>query len=430
MNNFWHNIRFAVRQLRKAPGFTLTAVLTLAVGIGALTTVATWTNAVLYNPWPHVGDPSSMRFIDATVLGGEGYSVHYDQFRFVREQNRSFSTAIAFAMNVLNLDLPGSQAQAIEGGTVSSNYFQFLGLQPQIGRFFDADADDRAFGAHDEVVLSDSLWRERFSADPNVIGRTVSLNRHAFTVIGVAPEEFSGIFGGIAEMAWIPLSSVGKLSADPSPDPLQYFGLQVAVRLRPGASDAAAAAELHALARSFARTQPDNAKYSRWDLNLRDSAHFERGLFGIVGQVLPVLMAASILLMVLVCINIASLLGQHAARRRREVAIRTALGATPARIAAQIFTETASAGGRGRARRMGGEHGHVAVALRAASRLRHAARIQFAHRFTHSYFRCRRCCCSHAGLRNVSRPPVSARLADSRRCTKAARPSPAARAAV
>jgi predicted permease len=341
MNNVWNNLRFALRQLRKAPGFTLTAVLTLAVGIGALTTVATWTNAVLYNPWPHVANPSSMRFIDATVLGGEGYSVHYDEMRFVREHSRSFSNLSVFNMSVFNLNLPGEQAQAIEGGTVSSNYFQFLGLKPQIGRFFDVNANDRAYGSHDDAVLSDTLWRSRFAADPSIVGRAITINRHTFNVVGVAPRDFSGIYGGVAEMVWMPLSSLRSLSPDPTPDPLKDYGLQAAIRIRPGVHDEAAAAELHTLAQTFALDQQDTARGRRRDLNLRDAAHFEKGFFGLIGEVLPILLGASVLLMVLVCINIASLLAQHAARRRREVAIRTALGATPARIAAQIFTETA-----------------------------------------------------------------------------------------
>lgn len=341
-----HNIRYALRQLRKAPGFTITAVLTLALGIGALATVATWTNAVLYNPWPQVPDQRSIRFVDATVLGNEGYSLHYDQFQFVKTQGRSFSDAAAFNVDTMNVSAPGAQAEAVMAGTVTANYFRFLGVQPQLGRFFDPNADDRAFGSHDEVVLSDALWRDRFVADPGVVGRTISIDQHAFTVIGVGPKGFAGIFGGIAEAAWVPLSSLRDLSATPEPDSLAHYGLGgVAVRLRPGASDAAAQAELHALARQFALAQGD--RDSRSNLNLRDAAHFERGLFGFVGQVIPVLFAASVLLMTLVCINIASLLGQHAARRRREIAIRTALGATPGRITAQVFAEAAilAAGG-------------------------------------------------------------------------------------
>jgi predicted permease len=339
LENLLQDLRFAFRQLMKSPGFTITAVLTLALGIGALTTVATWTNAVLYNPWPRVDAPRQLRFIDATVLGNEGYSVHYDPYLFLRASGRSWQDAIAFAQTSINLTERGVEARAITAGTVSSNYFQFLGMQPQIGRFFQADANDHAFGAHDEVVLSDALWRDQFHADPSIVGRALSINRHTFTVVGVAPAEFAGIFGGVAEAAWVPLSGLRNLSPDAPPDPLQHYGLQVAVRLRPGVSDGTAAAEVHALARTFAQQQPD-PNLSRWDLNLRDAAHFERGLFGFIGRQLPILSGASALLMVLVCINIASLLGQHAARRKREIAIRSALGATPRRIAAQVLAET------------------------------------------------------------------------------------------
>jgi predicted permease len=339
MTAFLYDIRFALRQLRKSPGFTFTTVLTLALGIGALTTVATWTNAVLFNPWPQVRDARSLRFIDATVLGNQGYSINYDQYQFLRQHARSFSDAAALAVTPFNLNRANTQPVALLGGTVSSNYFMVLGLQPQLGRFFEANASDRAYGAHDEVVLSDGLWRERFGADPTTIGRTVSINQHAFTVVGVAPAGFAGIFGGIAEAAWIPLSSVRDLSADAPPDPLAHYGLQAAVRLRTGVNYAAAAAELHALAHAYI-AQKNEGRDSRWDLNLRDSSHFERGMFSAVGEQLPVLLGASALLMILVCINIASLLSQHAARRRREIAIRTALGAKPTRIAAQVFVES------------------------------------------------------------------------------------------
>lgn len=338
MSAFTQDLRFALRQLRKSPGFSLTAVLTLALGIGALTTVATWTNAVLFNPWPQVTAARDLRFISATVLGSNGYSVHYDQYQYVRRQSQSFSDGAAFALTGVTLNAPNSEPQAISTGLVSSNYFQLLGMQPEIGQFFRADANDRAYGSDDVVVLSDSLWRDRFNADANIVGRSVTVNRHVFTVIGVTPREFAGIFGGIAESAWIPLSALRDLSADAPPDPLKTYGLQVVVRLRPGVKDKAAAAELHMLARNYAAAQ-HSERYNGWDLNLADSAHFQRGLFSLVGEQIPVLFGASGLLMILVCINIASLLGQHAARRRREVAIRTALGATPQRIAAQVFAE-------------------------------------------------------------------------------------------
>lgn len=333
------DIRFAVRQLAKSPGFTVTTVATLALGIGALTTVMTWTNAVVFNPWPRVEDARSLRFISATVLGGEGYSVHHEQIQFVKKQARSFSDAAGFDSQMVNLDLPHTQPQAIEAGLVNSNYFRLLGVTPEAGRFFPADADDRVYGAHDEVVLSDGLWRERFGADPTVVGRVIEINQHPFTVIGVAPAGFWGIYGGLAESAWLPLSAMRDLSPDAAPDPLKTWGLMAAVRQRPGVSDKTAAAELHTLARSYAAQQKDG-KLNGWDLNLGDSAHFQRGLFYGIGEMLPILMGASALLMILVCINLASLLGQRAAKRRREVAIRTALGAAPGRIARQVLVET------------------------------------------------------------------------------------------
>lgn len=336
---FGQDLRYAVRQLRMSPGYTLTAVLTLALGIGAVTTVATWTNAVLFNPWPRVHDARSLRFISATVLGGNGYSVQFSQIEHLRQHGRSFGEAAAFDFESLNLALPDTQPQAIPAGIVSSNYFQLLGVKPQVGGFFQPNASDRNYGSNDAVVLSDGLWRERFNSNPSVIGRTVSINQHAFTVVGVAPPGFTGIFGGLAEAAWVPLSSLRDLSADAPPDPLLHEGLQAVVRLNPGVSDATAAAELHTLARTFALAQ-HNDQYNSWDLNLYNSANFQRGFLSVIGEQLPVLFGASGLLMVLVCINIASLLGQHAARRRREVAIRTALGARPARIAKQVFIET------------------------------------------------------------------------------------------
>ncbi len=339
LEHLLQDLRSAVRQMRRSPGFSITAVLTLALGIGALTTVATWSNAVLYNPWPHVEEPRELRFIDATVLGNNGYSVHYDNYRFMRESGHSWDDAVAFAQTQVNLTETGAQPRAFTAGLVSSNYFQFLGVRPQSGRFLMPNANDRAYGANDEIVLSDALWRDRFNADSSITGRAISINGHAFTVAGIAPKDFAGIFGGVAEAAWIPLSGLRGLSTDSPPDPLLHYGLQVAVRLRPGVSDASAAAELHALAHAFALQQHgDNG--GRWDWNLRDAAHFQRGLFNMVGSQLPVLLSASALLMVLVCINIASLLGQHAARRRREVAIRSALGATATRIGAQVLVET------------------------------------------------------------------------------------------
>jgi predicted permease len=346
IENLLQDVRYTLRQLRKSLGFTMIAVLTLALGIGALITVAVWTNAVLFDPWPQVRDVRSLRFIDATVLGNDGYSVRYGQLQFLRQHGHSFSQSAAFEGSDLNVYSRNGEPQVTHGGTVSSNYFYLLGVKPELGRFFQPDADDRVYGAHDEVVLSDALWRTRFDADRNLVGRTILINRHPFSVIGVAPKGFLGIYGGLAEALWVPLSSLCDLSPDAPPDPLQLYGLEVVVRLPSGVADTSAAAELHLLAQRYAAAQHSDNN-NGWTLNLRDSAHFERGFFSGISEQLPLLTGASVLLMVLVCLNIASLLGQHAARKRREVAIRTAIGATPRRIASQVLVETGILAGTG-----------------------------------------------------------------------------------
>jgi len=305
------------------------------LGIASLTTVFTWIKAVLFDPYPHVSDPRSLRFVDATVRGSQGYSVHFDTVEFLRERDTSLQNPAAFTLTMLDLASPGAPPEALSAGLVSSNYFQLLGLRPQIGQFFTPGANDHAYGSHDEAVLSDRVWRVRFGADQHIVGQAISVNRHPFTVIGVAPRDFAGIYGGMGEELWVPLSASGSLQSEPTADPLKNVGLMVAARLRPGVSSATGEAELHTLARLFMQEK----NFSGWDLNLRDSAHFERGLFGVVGEQMPLLLGAAILLVILVCINTASLLGQRAAKRRREIAIRASLGATSRRIAAQLFTE-------------------------------------------------------------------------------------------
>jgi len=353
------DVRYAMRQLRRSPGFTVAAVLTLALGIASLTTVFTWIKAVAFDPYPHVNDSRSLRFVDATVRsGGSGYNVSYPVLEFLRERDKSLDHLAAFTLNVVDLASPGTPPEVQPVGQVSSNYFQLLGLEPQLGSFFDPGANDRVYGAHDEVVLSDRLWRVRFNADAHIVGRTIMLNRHPFTVIGVAPRDFSGIYGGIAEGLWVPVSGLRSLGPDPAADPLKSFNGMFGGRLRPGVSSETAAAELHTLARQYA--QQEEAKGGNmggWDLNLRDSAHFERGLFGVIGENMPVLLGAAGLLLILVCINTTSLMGQRAARRRREIAIRTSLGATSRRIASQLLMESlilANSGARGRADDHGG----------------------------------------------------------------------------
>lgn len=334
------DLKYALRRLAKSPLFTLGTIGVLALGIGSLTTTFTWLKAVLYDPWPHVLAPQEVRFFDATVHGGQGYSLRYNEYQYIKEHAKSYSEVVAFDLGMLDLAGKEARPEVITAGFVSSNYFHFLRLTPRLGSFFNPNADDRAYGAHDEVVLSSSLWRARFQSDPDIVGKTILLNHRPFTVIGVAPQDFSGIYGGLAEAAWVPFSAVKDLNSSYGADPLAAgdVHLMAAARILPGVKDSAAASELHGLARTY--VQANLGRFNGWDLNLRDLAHFERGLLSMVGVYLPLLLGAGVLLLLLVCVNTAALLTQKTSQRQHEVSIRMALGAKKSRIISQVMIET------------------------------------------------------------------------------------------
>ena len=335
------DLRYALRQLGKNPGFTVVAVLTLALGIGAVTTVFTWANAVLFNPWPQVQKASEIRTLDASVHGDRGFTLHYSQLLYLREHHHGFSQVTAHEMFPVDLAGGNARPERYWAGIVASNYFQMLGTQAALGRTF-ATHDDRAYGSAPEVVISHDLWRSRFQGDPAIVGRTISVNRRPLTVIGVAPEGFVGIYGGLAQSLWVPFSELAALT-DGKPDPLMAgnFGLEIAARLRPGATDKQASAELHALARQFAAGQKNSSYFIGWDMFMSDPGHMSRGLYGNISDMIPVLLGAAGLLLALVYTNVAVLLIQRSSRRSRELAIRTSLGASPRRLLRQLLTETA-----------------------------------------------------------------------------------------
>jgi predicted permease len=334
------DLRYAIRQLRKNPGFAVIVMLTLAVGIGAVTTVFTGANAVLFNPWPQVEHASQIRSFDASVHGDRGYSLHYDQLLYLRQQHHGFAELTAHEMFAVDLAGGDSRPQRYWAGIVASNYFQMLGVNPALGRAFNLH-DDRAYGSAPEVVISYDLWRSRFQSDPKIIGRTIDVNRHPLTIVGVAPENFVGIYGGLAQSLWVPFSELSDLN-NGKPDPLiaGNFGLQVAGRLRPRVNDQQASAELHAVAHQFAADKK-SSYFNGWDLFLSDPGHMTRGFFGNVSAIVPILLGAAGLLLALVCTNVTVLLIQRSSRRARELAVRTSLGATRGRLLRQLVTETA-----------------------------------------------------------------------------------------
>ncbi len=333
------DLRYSLRQLRKSPGIALVVILTLAVGIGAVTTVVTWANAVMFNPWPQVRDAGQLRFLSAVVNAGAGYSQHYNMLEYLRQNAHSFSDLTANEIEQFDLAGSGTVPESYWGGVVASNYFQFLGVRPLLGRGF-TPHDDRAYGSAPEVVISYDLWHSRFRGDPSILGKTIQINRHPLTVVGVAPKGFVGIYGGLSQSMWAPFSELSEMIGRPDPLIGGNFGLQIVARLRPGVGDRQAGAELHTLAQQFAQQQ-NSTYYHQWDLVLNDSAHMSRGIYGDIGDQMPLQAGAAVLLLILICANVAGLLIQRSARRAREIAIRTALGATARQLIRQLLIETA-----------------------------------------------------------------------------------------
>lgn len=333
------DLRFALRQLKHNRGFSALAILTLALGIAAVTTVFTWANAVLFNPWPRVKRASEIRSLAARIDTGGGYSLHYDQLLYVRDHHHGFADAIGHEMFAVDLASTGTRPERYWSGIVTSNYFPMLGVTPILGRGF-TPHDNRAYGSAPEVVISYDLWRSRFRGDPGVLGRTISVNRQPLTIVGIAPESFVGIYGGMLQSLWVPFSELPALT-DGKPDPLMNgYGLQVMTRMRPGVTDQQASAELHNVAQQFA-AQKNSAFYKNWDLLMSDPGHMSRGLYGSISEVIPILFGAASLLLVLVYANVAVLLIQRSSRRTRELAVRTSLGASGSRLLGQLLTETA-----------------------------------------------------------------------------------------
>lgn len=333
------DLRYAMRQLRKSPGFALVVILTLALGIAAVTTVMTWANAIMFNPFPQVRDAGQLRFVSAVINAGGGYSQHYDQYQYLRAHAKSFSALTAHEMMPIDLAGNGSAPQRYWSGIVASNYFDVLGVQPVLGRAF-TPHQDRAYGSAPEVVIGYDLWHSRYHGDPAIVGRNIEVDRHPLTVVGVAPQGFVGIYGGLAQSLWLPLSELPELSPDLK-DPLSgNFGLQIAARLRPGVSQSQASAELHTLAQQYA-TQQKASYYRHWDLLLNDSSHMNRGIYDEIGEEMPFQAGAAVLLLVLICANVAGLLIQRSSRRAREIAIRTAMGAKASQLVRQLMVETA-----------------------------------------------------------------------------------------
>src|SRR5262249_8950433 len=319
------DLRYGARMLRKKPGFTLIAVITLALGIGANTAIFSVLNAVLLRALPYPA-PERLVVLTEKARGGQRVGVAYPNYLDFRERAQSFTEMAGFRGALFNLTGVDRPAR-LQGRAVNWNFFRLLGAQPQLGRLFVAD-DDKA-GAPRTTILSYTTWQAQFGGDHAIIGKAISLDGNSYTVIGVAPPRF-GFFR--RDYLFGPLR-VSALAADHYR--ADHGGLNVLARLKVGVSLSQASAEMDTLTAQLERAYPDtNSGFGALTDRLIDryTSDIQRTLWVLLGAVGFVLLIA--------CVNIANLLSARAAERQKEIAIRLALGAGRWRIIRQLLSES------------------------------------------------------------------------------------------
>ena len=335
MENLLLDFRYALRMLWRSPGFTIVAVLTLMLGIGANVVVFGVLNAVLLKPL-EVSDPQSLYQIrHKPWMSFRLITTSYPAFEDFRQRNTTFSGMAGInGYSVASLRW-GNAVRRAKGNEVTGNYFDLLGVQPQIGRFFHA-ADEHGPGSAPYLVLSDNLWRSAFQADRGVVGTTVAMNKHPFTVVGVAPARFHGTERFVWPDYWIPI--VNKEQAQGSDYLHRRASVAVTVigRLKPGVTPQQATENLNAISAELAKEYPQTDDGGALRL-------IHPGLFGDEGDVIRGFLYSVTVLALLVlaaaCANLASLFGARVADRSRELALRVALGSSRWRLARQLLTE-------------------------------------------------------------------------------------------
>jgi predicted permease len=332
MKDLLMDVRYALRVLWKSPAFTLVALVTLMLGIGANIAVFGVVNAVLLHPL-EVSDPQNLYQLRiGPWTSGKLLTTSYPAFEDYRRRNTTFRELAGFyGFSQARLSW-GNSAKSVSGYAVTGNYFDLLGVQPEVGRFIQT-TDEHGPNSAPYVVLSDSLWRSAFNADPGVIGTTVRINRDSFTVVGVAPAQFHGTERFDWPDYWIPIVNYFEQSylEDRTGRPLVVLG-----RLRPGVTPQQAAENLSAIAAQLAKEYPKTdtgvpLRLIRPGLSGDDGDVIRGSLYSVAGLALLVLAAA--------CANLASLFAARAADRSRELALRVALGAGRWRLVRQLMTE-------------------------------------------------------------------------------------------
>src|SRR5215471_8583405 len=331
------DVRYVLRQLRKSPGFTITATAMLAVAICANSTVFSWIDGTMLRPIPgarDTGDLVSLQRGERNFSPTPPFS--YLDYRDLREQNHTFTGILAYHHDWITLT-GGARPERAYIANVSANYFDVLGIKPMLGRFFLAE-EETHLDAVPNVVLSYPLWKTRYAEDPTIVGKSIEIARHPLTVIGVAPEGVVGAMPGIREDLWVTLDPLGTdvwRMTYRDADWLNVIG-----RLRPGVSRGQAAQDLDTLMHHIVAAYPDqHLGDNRITLDPMWRSPF--GANGYMAATLPVLLAFAGLVLLLTSANVATLTLVRFVSRRRELAIRQSLGANRMQLVRQMMLEGA-----------------------------------------------------------------------------------------
>jgi len=337
MNRLMADVGYAFRQLRRAPGFALTAVLTLALGITANSTILSWISATLFNPIPGAKQIDNM----LTIQRGER-SEHpsppfsYPDFVDVRENNKSFSGMLGYHDDYISIT-GSAKPERVYGALTSADYFEVLGVQPYLGRtLISTKANERAGAAI--VVLSYGLWQNQFAGDPEILGKTIQLNLRPFTIVGVAPKGFRGCKSGLHTDIFLPLAADGQIWGNDRIDKRGVSWLNVLGVLRPSVDTHQADTELNVLMQRISAQYPAEHRGA----NQISTDPLWRSPFGAnvyMAGTLPILLALAAVLLLLACANVANLLLVRSVARRREFAIRLSMGAGRWTLVRQLMGE-------------------------------------------------------------------------------------------